>query len=171
MIVAKGSVKGSPLFILALSQQEMEGCQIGTFDKHVVLSIVTPGYPEAKIRTSPKAILRFRFYDLVEPLPGHDELFTDKDAKKVWRFVTKHVSEIDAVVVHCEAGVSRSTGMAAALAKFYFNDDLVFFKKGVPNKLVYKKVLQEFHDREGVSSLRDVAIPEIERKKVNINFT
>ena len=51
--------------------------------------------------------------------------------------------EPEAVIVHCEAGISRSAATAAALAKHYNGDDRVFWMMPQynPNKLVYRVLL------------------------------
>jgi predicted protein tyrosine phosphatase len=53
---------------------------------------------------------------------------------------------VDVVIVHCGAGVSRSAGLAAALAKWYNGSDLEFFKPPyAPNMLVYRTMLEALH--------------------------
>lgn len=47
--------------------------------------------------------------------------------------------------VHCDAGQSRSAGIAAALAKYYLRDDWEFFRTKTPNMLVYRKLLEGLH--------------------------
>jgi len=139
-----GEWNGRRLSIMALSLLEIEAAERGQLGKHVVISIMSPKNAEARIKSDPKAILRLRFYDLNEPLEGYEEVFEHKDAKSVRRFIEKHVDEVEMIVVHCEAGVSRSVGLAAALAKVLFGDDERFMKGGVPNSRVYTKVLEAF---------------------------
>ncbi len=65
---------------------------------------------------------------------------TDEDAGKVATFVRRyqHVP----VVVHCEAGYSRSAGVAAAIMKWANGDDTPIFKGPyAPNMRCYRKVL------------------------------
>lgn len=52
-----------------------------------------------------------------------------------------------AVIVHCDAGVSRSAGVAAALSKYYNGDDSYFFDSGIyrPNMLCYRTMLNELY--------------------------
>ena len=87
-----------------------------------------------------KDILTLQFEDT--ELVSEDGI-TDDDAKQIAMFVDKYFGNIDMIVVHCEAGVSRSAGCAAAIMKFYRNDDSPIFDNGhyVPNMLVYRKVL------------------------------
>lgn len=53
----------------------------------------------------------------------------------------------DLLLVHCEAGVSRSPAIAAALHKIFVdNDDNLYFKRYQPNSHVYKTILQYAFD-------------------------
>jgi len=142
MITKTGNHNGRKLNIVAVSQRELEGsiCPSGC----AIISIVSPDSPEANITGSPVDVLRMSFYDLSEPLKNYEKVFEQEDAKRVRSFVEKHVDLVKAFVVQCEAGVSRSVGLAAALAKVLFGDDRVFFKEGIPNQRVYSKVMEEF---------------------------
>lgn len=69
-------------------------------------------------------------------------LFNDAHATAILRFVCKHVNNISAIIVHCDAGVSRSVGTAAALSKILNGKDDAYFK-GCPNRLVYSSILSQ----------------------------
>ena len=45
---------------------------------------------------------------------------------------------------HCDAGVSRSAAVGAAIAKITFDDDMLFFKRLTPNQFVYKTLLEQW---------------------------
>lgn len=47
------------------------------------------------------------------------------------------------IIVHCGAGQSRSAGVAAAILKYYTNDDSLIFKSPAytPNMLFYRQTL------------------------------
>lgn len=68
----------------------------------------------------------------------------ESDAKIVKNFINQVQDKIDCLIVHCEAGQSRSAGVAAAIAKAKFNDDEFYFKNYRPNFRCYKLVLNEF---------------------------
>jgi len=70
---------------------------------------------------------------------------TDEQAKQIIDFVEAHRKEIEVIVVHCEAGISRSAGVAAALSKIIEGKDDFFFKKYIPNTLVYSKILKAYY--------------------------
>lgn len=62
---------------------------------------------------------------------------------KVRDFFHKYVMRVDKIIVHCEAGQSRSAGVAAALMKYYYNDDTPIFnnKRYTPNMRCYRVTL------------------------------
>jgi protein-tyrosine phosphatase len=82
------------------------------------------------------------FHDLGDDAPAdlHGGLFTDDQAKQIVEFV-KGNSDTATILVNCEAGVSRSAAVAAALAKFFNGDDTLMFKKSCPNMFVFRKML------------------------------
>lgn len=70
------------------------------------------------------------------------KLFTDKDAENILDFVKSCKEATDLIVVHCEAGISRSAGVAGALSLIYNGSDKEFFSGYFhPNMLVYRKIL------------------------------
>jgi predicted protein tyrosine phosphatase len=72
-----------------------------------------------------------------------EQLFSNEQAAKVWSFVANRPADVTLIVVHCDAGVSRSAGIAAALAKVFLGDDTEFFGgRYRPNRRVYRAVLE-----------------------------
>ena len=51
------------------------------------------------------------------------------------------------VVLHCDAGMSRSPGLAAALSKVLVGDDTEFFKRYRPNMRVYRTLLERYYEQ------------------------
>lgn len=51
------------------------------------------------------------------------------------------------MVLHCDAGMSRSPGVAAALSKVLVGDDSQFFKRYRPNMRVYRTLLERYYDQ------------------------
>jgi predicted protein tyrosine phosphatase len=74
-------------------------------------------------------------------------LFDKSHANTILDFVKKNKNEIDLLFVHCEAGISRSPAVAAAISRIYFNDDAEWFKMYKPNDLVYKIILETAKER------------------------
>jgi predicted protein tyrosine phosphatase len=91
-------------------------------------------------------VLQLAFHD-AEPtdnftLPENITLMTEEHARQVWSFVKKWDKEVGTLVVHCEAGMSRSPAVAAALCKGMGGDDGPFWREYMPNQFVYRLVLE-----------------------------
>lgn len=132
--------------------------QIKDLPPHIIISITAPGDADAKIEhpDSLKGILRLKFWDITNlekyTAPDLDiteedrqkylrDLFDEGDAKAVCNFVRKHMADVELIICHCHAGVSRSAGVVAALSKVITGDDEQFFKPPYkPNMLVYRLV-------------------------------
>ena len=71
-------------------------------------------------------------------------LFSEDHARNILNFVEKNINDIDLIVVHCWAGISRSCATACALSKILNNEDDRLFKAGVPNMKVYGSILAKF---------------------------
>lgn len=70
--------------------------------------------------------------------------FTKEHAAQIINFVQEMKSKgIELFLVHCEAGISRSPAIAAALHKIFVDkDDMEYFKRFQPNSHVYKTILE-----------------------------
>jgi len=79
---------------------------------------------------------------------GSVKLFDEEDAKKIKKFVDNMNArgDVQTLLIHCSAGVSRSPAVAAAICQYLFGNDGDFFEKQVPNKFVYEKLLKYFKD-------------------------
>ncbi len=76
------------------------------------------------------------------------KLFTDAQAKEILSFIElrkNNNGKEEMIVVHCEAGISRSAGVAGALSLIYNGSDQYYFDKFLPNMLVYRKILNMYH--------------------------
>ena len=120
---------------------------------HIVIQITDsqgtefPPLSEEAKRTR-KGVLQLRFEDM-DSLPGiygrapfNYILFEKEHAKKILDFVFKEHKDVPLVLVHCEAGISRSPATAASLTKIFGKDDADFFKFYMPNRLVYSTILE-----------------------------
>ena len=112
---------------------------------HVVISITTTEDDRARLPASAqcRGVLRLSFPDLENAIPGigPDELFGSAHADQIWDFVQRHRGQISRIVLHCDAGLSRSPGVAAALARVLVGDDSEFFQRYHPNMRVYRVLL------------------------------
>ena len=94
-----------------------------------------------------RAILRLKFDD-VERDYKNEHCITKEDAENIVKFVNKNKNKVDKFIVHCEAGVSRSAGVGAAIMKALNGDDWDVFKNPLkcPNMKCYRTVLNAFAD-------------------------
>lgn len=126
-----------------------------TYDvPYAVISITTPGDGEADVAPSDKcrAVLRLSFRDIraAECRPEW-ETFLPEHARSVWAFVAEHWEHVEALVIHCDAGQSRSPAVAAALDKVLNGDDSRWWKGYRFNSLVYETLLAECLLRRGLT--------------------
>jgi predicted protein tyrosine phosphatase len=64
------------------------------------------------------------------------------DAKLIWRFVIRYLPHVDAIVAHCEQGVSRSPAVAAGLRLRLGLNASDIFESFEPNLYVLRLMLQ-----------------------------
>ena len=112
---------------------------------HVIISITSGQQDVARIRSNEhcRGVLRLWFPDAEVESEKFSEpdLFSPQHARKIWDFVRAH-RDVERIVIHCDAGVSRSAAVAAALARIIRGDDTEFFTgKYQPNMRVYRLLL------------------------------
>ena len=130
------------------------------------IQITAPGYDVAELdNENLKGSLQLNYYDVDEHgkcLMPHVNSFIndlreqnkelivfDADmARRVLHFVERMEERIEILLVHCQAGVSRSTGTAAAISRIYFGHDGNWFETKVPNRHVYRTILNEYHNQK-----------------------
>ena len=120
-----------------------------------IISITDPHSPinrfdGAGLRGHPngiKSILRLQFADVDRGSPG---CITSWDAESIVRFVNRNLDKVERLIVHCEAGQSRSAGVAAAILKYLTGDDTQIYddSKYTPNSTCYREVLNKFYEEE-----------------------
>ena len=107
-----------------------------------------------------KGICRL-FFDDVE---GHDAYcMTRADAEKIIQFVNTHINNVDEIIVHCFAGISRSAGVCAALMLILTGNDMEIFNnpRFCPNMHCYRMVLEAYF-----GSYTNAAIDEKSRSNI-----
>lgn len=123
-------------------------------EPHVIVSISTPGDNFAAIKTNDhtQSIIRLRFDDLDQDHGEAARKYFGRDVVLFERLNAEHIAAFvkghENIICHCDAGVSRSAAVGAALSKHYNGDDFWFFKHKCPNRLVYRIMLETLHDLE-----------------------
>lgn len=123
--------------IIHLSREKME--KFVSDVPFFVFSITDPTSDPAKF-TKDNLIgeLRMQFHDLDDlnikrnpQLANEFVLFNEKHAEEVVSWLQNIMWEkvVQRIVCHCEAGISRSAGMAAAISKILFDNDDEWFAK------------------------------------------
>lgn len=118
-------------------------------ESSIIVSINTPwaAYDSAPFGNEENkviSILRLWFDDVDEKITN---CMNEDHAKAIKDFVDRYADYDVTVIVHCDAGVSRSAGVAAALSEYYNGDDSYFFDSGyyTPNMLCYRAMMDELH--------------------------
>lgn len=124
----------------------------------VIISISTPNteYPYKVFKSDINCVIDILVLSFAD-VDGQDsmdinndyaaikELMTDKDAKRIAGFVDRYKNVL--LIIHCDEGVSRSAGIAAAVLRYYTGDDAAIFDDCFsynPNMWSYFKVLKAF---------------------------
>ena len=73
----------------------------------------------------------FCYFDDVQPANGLNDPFAinTNDAKQIINFLNYHFDKpesFDRVIIHCQAGVSRSQAVALFVAKHYYKDEVLY---------------------------------------------
>ena len=145
--------------VIVLSRREAEKFELS--NKQACISIYTPGDEPAKIQGG--HVLPLCFHDLNDPnlkdklmssLHDPDRVFPvsmmeDEHAKAILDFVDTCISKgIITFVVHCDAGISRSPGVAVALNEIYNDEKHVPYRYAMYNTYVYSKIINYKHNEE-----------------------
>lgn len=115
---------------------------------HVIISISDT----VDVRADPKVndftldVLFLAFHDINQIETGFD-LFKDSQAAEILKFYEAHKDRAELIVAHCNAGMSRSPAVLAALQKIHTGDDSIWFKTKSPNSYVYSTILGVAHER------------------------
>lgn len=114
-----------------------------------VISVYTPNDVRNDFFNLPENILYLRFSD-ADPskLDCFDniELFDKSMAREIIDFVKKEIENgVDNFLVHCDAGISRSPGIAVALNEIFNNIKKVPKAWCLYNKFIYKTIIKEWY--------------------------
>jgi predicted protein tyrosine phosphatase len=92
--------------------------------------------------------VQFDDIDSSETVNGETPM-SESDAKTIVDAFMKYKDRVEQIIVHCDAGYSRSPAVAAALAKALDMSDEVYFSSGqyCPNRHVYRMMMNELAAR------------------------
>ena len=123
-------------------------------ETHLWISITSTRSTFADLKPNPncKGILRlsfddcsdiFRFddYDCGSPILTP---ISEDQCQGVWEFVDARLGTFKSIYINCDAGISRSPAVAAALARHYLGSEEYYFKVGIyfPQEYVYRSLLK-----------------------------
>jgi predicted protein tyrosine phosphatase len=83
-------------------------------EREICISIADPDAEPARVSSRFSAVLRLHFTDITEQGEPSDILFSEEHARAIREFVDAW-PDATRIVVHCQAGVSRSPGVALGL--------------------------------------------------------
>ena len=125
-----------------LIMNKHEAADFYAFSPYAVIGVVSHYDTHPTLQEGFVDALRLKFYDTDFEMGSYPAM-TSTDAVEILEFVEKTKNKVDYFVIHCNAGISRSSGIAAALSLIYNKDDKWVFSnpRYVPNMLVYRKIL------------------------------
>jgi predicted protein tyrosine phosphatase len=100
------------------------------------ISITTEGDFPVLSEDNRQGLLQLAFADTADS--DRPDAFTTDLATELLDFVSAVWDRGEVLLIHCEAGLSRSPGVAAALSRIYYDDDGPWFEYDFPNTLVYQ---------------------------------
>lgn len=107
-------------------------------------------HPEAGSSDQLVDRLNLKFDDCA--LGGKDLIqISDEQARSIIDFVDQYKNQDLLLIVHCMAGISRSSGTVAAISYIYDQYDNCFFDTGVngfmPNMTVYSAIIKAYGEK------------------------
>lgn len=123
-------------------------------EPHLWISVSSTTGTYANLKSNPncKGILRLIFDDVFESETIPNGSSSSIDLKVInanqciglWDFVESRINQVEKILVHCDAGVSRAPAIAASLSKVYLGDDSQYFTCGkyLPNLEIYRRLLR-----------------------------
>lgn len=108
----------------------------------IAISVSSHGEWPVLSKENRVSVLQLAFQDI--EFKGRSGAISPEQAKKIVDFVAEH-NDINNILIHCEAGLSRSPAIAAAIDKIYSGQNEKWFNDPyTPNQLVYNILLEAF---------------------------
>lgn len=138
--------QGEKYQFYVLSRPEATGLILE--EPHIVISVTDPGVGDVKLHPDSNVVdvLRLKFYDIDRLIDGIQQM-THEQATQIINFVLKHKTNVKTIVCHCEAGFSRSPGIASILCLWLEGTDSPFYKQHQPNSWVRRLLLRDLYKR------------------------
>ena len=89
-----------------------------------------------------KGVLTLYFDDIEKPQQGA-QLFTDEQAAEIIRFIRAYSNDVDTLLIHCFAGISRSKAVVKFAREML---GLPPMNDNIYNEYVYAMLKQNFHE-------------------------
>lgn len=122
----------------------VEYCKEEHIHSSIIISISSAnGHRPRLVKTDHNRVVAVLYLFFDDEVVG-DNTFSDEQAEQVIRFVDVWKSAVERLVVHCDAGVSRSAAVCAAMKRHLGFDDQDIFtsRQYEPNPLVYATLMQ-----------------------------
>lgn len=143
--IANAGPKGADLYLHILSRDEAEEFLPDRDDKFITISITDPGSRLANLPTGIDrgclGIHRVSFDDWDRQHHDRIVLMSREQALAIAEFVKPRIGVVRHIIVHCEAGISRSAGCAAAIGMYLCGDDSEIWQNFLPNCHVYRVMM------------------------------
>ncbi len=114
-------------------------------DNTIIISITDIGAQPVKFTPNPKitAALHIQFDDVNL---GEENSITVSNANEILSFVNKNLKDTECIIVQCEAGISRSSGICLALMFILKENDTDIFENAdyCPNLYCYRTILNSY---------------------------
>lgn len=119
------------------------------WDNWAMISISEPvsAFGEAKLLKGWHAVHRLEFHDIEVEMPDETfDLMSEQQALELVNFVHHVADDVEGIIVHCKAGISRSAAVAKWIAAEYgikFNHEYDRY-----NKHVYQLLVDAYKDKK-----------------------
>lgn len=118
-------------------------------EDYIVISLNDTGYNTVIYKNKHIVdTLKLWFDDIELEIPDEEDLvlMTNSDAEKIKEFIDTYKDEVNNIMVHCTAGISRSGAVGCVLSRYLNGDDEYLLEAGryIPNKHVYKLMCETF---------------------------
>jgi predicted protein tyrosine phosphatase len=112
--------------------------------KSILISITDPGRDYPKV-TGAWRSLQLRFHDLDEAKEKGDVIINEWHAVNILKYLD--ITQPEEIAINCEAGISRSAGVAVALEEILNGNNKAYKKYPNHNRRVASTILRVWHER------------------------